>query len=46
MVVGLSLEVTFSVVRRIEVNEGFFVTGMLFPLILPPTTPLWQAALG
>jgi Na+-transporting NADH:ubiquinone oxidoreductase subunit B len=46
MVVGLSLEVMFSVVRRIEVNEGFFVTGMLFPLILPPTTPLWQAALG
>ncbi len=46
MVVGLSLEVLFSVVRKIEVNEGFFVTGMLFPLILPPTTPLWQAALG
>ena len=46
MVVGLSLEVMFSVVRRIEVNEGFFVSGMLFPLILPPTTPLWQAALG
>jgi len=46
MVVGLSLEVMFSVVRRIEVNEGFFVTGILFPLILPPTTPLWQAALG
>jgi Na+-transporting NADH:ubiquinone oxidoreductase subunit B len=34
------------VVRRLEVNEGFFVTGILFPLILPPTTPLWQAALG
>lgn len=46
MIVGLSLEVLFSVVRRIEVNEGFFVTGILFPLILPPTTPLWQAALG
>jgi len=46
MVVGLSLEVMFSVVRKIEVNEGFFVTGLLLPLILPPTTPLWQAALG
>ncbi|MDO9072163.1 MAG: NADH:ubiquinone reductase (Na(+)-transporting) subunit B [Rubrivivax sp.] len=46
MIVGLSLEVMFSVVRKIEVNEGFFVTGMLFPLILPPTTPLWQCALG
>ena len=32
--------------RKLEVNEGFFVTGMLFPLILPPTTPLWQAALA
>jgi Na+-transporting NADH:ubiquinone oxidoreductase subunit B len=46
MVVGLAWEVLFAVVRRLEVNEGFFVTGLLFPLILPPTTPLWQAALG
>jgi Na+-transporting NADH:ubiquinone oxidoreductase subunit B len=46
MVVGLSWEVLFAIVRRLEVNEGFFVTGILFPLILPPTTPLWQAALG
>jgi Na+-transporting NADH:ubiquinone oxidoreductase subunit B len=46
MVVGLGWEVLFAVVRRLEVNEGFFVTGILFPLILPPTTPLWQAALG
>jgi Na+-transporting NADH:ubiquinone oxidoreductase subunit B len=46
MVVGLSWEVLFAVVRKLEVNEGFFVTGLLFPLILPPTTPLWQAALG
>jgi Na+-transporting NADH:ubiquinone oxidoreductase subunit B len=46
MVVGLTWEVLFAIVRRVEVNEGFFVTGILFPLILPPTTPLWQAALG
>ena len=46
MVVGLSWEVLFAIVRKLEVNEGFFVTGILFPLILPPTTPLWQAALG
>ena len=46
MVVGLTWEVGFAVVRRVEVNEGFFVTGLLFPLILPATTPLWQAALG
>ena len=46
MVVGLTWEVLFAIVRKVEVNEGFFVTGMLFPLILPPTTPLWQAAIG
>jgi Na+-transporting NADH:ubiquinone oxidoreductase subunit B len=46
MAVGLTWEVGFAIVRRLEVNEGFFVTGILFPLILPPTTPLWQAALG
>jgi Na+-transporting NADH:ubiquinone oxidoreductase subunit B len=38
--------VTFSIVRKVEVNEGFFVTGILYALILPPTIPLWQAALG
>lgn len=46
MVVGLTWEVLFAIVRKMEVNEGFFVTGLLFPLILPPTTPLWQVALG
>ena len=46
MVVGLTWEVLFAIVRKMEVNEGFFVTGLLFPLILPPSTPLWQAALG
>ena len=46
MVVGLAWEVAFAVVRKLEVNEGFFVTGLLFPLILPPETPLWQAALA
>lgn len=46
MAVGGSWEVLFAIVRRHEVNEGFFVTGMIFPLILPATTPLWQAALA
>jgi Na+-transporting NADH:ubiquinone oxidoreductase subunit B len=46
MVVGLAWEVLFAVVRRIEVNEGFFVTGLLYPLILPADLPLWMAALG
>lgn len=46
MAVGGAWEVLFSVVRRHEINEGFLVTGLLFTLILPPTMPLWQAALG
>ena len=46
MAVGGAWEVLFAVVRKVEVNEGFFVTGLLFPLIVPPTTPLWQAALA
>ena len=45
-VVGGHIEVLFSIVRKHEVNEGFLVTGMLFPLVLPPTIPLWQVAVG
>ncbi|TVP57206.1 MAG: NADH:ubiquinone reductase (Na(+)-transporting) subunit B [Halomonadaceae bacterium] len=45
-VVGGFWEVLFATVRRHEVNEGFFVTSILFALILPPTIPLWQVALG
>ena len=44
--VGGFWEVLFSVVRGHELNEGLLVTGMLFPLILPATVPLWQVALG
>ena len=46
MTVGGLWEVLFSIVRKHEVNEGFLVTGMLFPLTLPPTLPLWQVAVG
>jgi len=46
MAVGGSWEALFSTVRKHEINEGFLVTGLLFPLILPPTIPLWQVALG
>lgn len=46
MAVGGAWEVLFAIVRKHEVNEGFLVTGMLFPLTLPPTIPLWQVALG
>jgi len=44
--VGGAWETLFAIVRRHDVNEGFLVTGMLFPLILPATIPLWQVALG
>src|SRR5690606_31387753 len=44
--VGGFWEVLFASVRRHEVNEGFFVTSVLFALILPPSIPLWQVALG
>jgi len=45
-VVGGFWEVLFATIRRHEVNEGFFVTSILFALILPATIPLWQVALG
>ncbi|MCY0964667.1 NADH:ubiquinone reductase (Na(+)-transporting) subunit B [Parathalassolituus penaei] len=45
-IVGGFWEVLFATVRRHEVNEGFFVTSVLFALTLPPTIPLWQVALG
>jgi len=44
--VGGFWEVLFASVRKHEVNEGFFVTSVLFALILPATIPLWQVALG
>ncbi|EAT13242.1 NADH:ubiquinone reductase (Na(+)-transporting) subunit B [Bermanella marisrubri] len=45
-VVGGFWEVLFATVRKHEVNEGFFVTSILFALICPPSIPLWQVALG
>lgn len=45
-VVGGFWEVLFAIRRKHEVNEGFFVTSVLFSLTLPPTVPLWQVALG
>ncbi|MEM6744717.1 MAG: NADH:ubiquinone reductase (Na(+)-transporting) subunit B, partial [Pseudomonadota bacterium] len=43
---GGTFEVIFATVRKHEVNEGFLVSSMLYALILPATTPLWQVALG
>lgn len=45
-VVGGVWEVFFAIKRGHEVNEGFFVTSILFSLILPASIPLWQVALG
>jgi Na+-transporting NADH:ubiquinone oxidoreductase subunit B len=45
-IVGGFWEVLFASVRKHEVNEGFFVTSILFALSLPATVPLWQVALG
>ncbi len=46
MFVGGHVEMVFSVIRGHEINEGFLVTGLLFPLILPASIPLWQVAVG
>jgi Na+-transporting NADH:ubiquinone oxidoreductase subunit B len=46
MVAGGFWEVLFAIVRNHEVNEGFFVTSLLYVLVLPPTIPLWQVAIG
>ena len=39
-------EVVFATIRKHEIQEGFLVTSLLFPLILPPDIPWWQVALG
>ncbi|WP_133717741.1 NADH:ubiquinone reductase (Na(+)-transporting) subunit B [Methylocaldum gracile] len=46
LVAGGIWEVLFAVVRKHDVNEGFFVSSILFALTLPPNTPLWQVAIG
>jgi Na+-transporting NADH:ubiquinone oxidoreductase subunit B len=46
MAVGGTCELIFSIIRGHEINEGFLVTGMLFPLTLPPSIPLWEVGLG
>lgn len=44
--VGLGLEIMFAQIRHHEVNEGFFVSGLLIPMIVPPEIPLWQLAIA
>lgn len=45
-VVGLGIEFAFAQARGHEVNEGFLVTGLLIPMIMPVDIPLWMVALG
>lgn len=45
-VVGFFWETLFASIRKHQLTEGLLVTGILFPLTLPPTIPLWQVALG
>lgn len=44
--VGLGVEFIFAIKKGHALNEGFLVSGMLIPLVLPPTIPLWQVAVA
>ncbi len=39
-------EFAFSVIRKHPINEGFLVSGILIPMVMPPTIPLWQVAMA
>ena len=43
---GLTVEFIFGIKKGHSLNEGFLVSGMLIPLVVPPTIPLWQVALA
>jgi Na+-transporting NADH:ubiquinone oxidoreductase subunit B len=43
---GLTIEVIFSQIRKHDVPEGFFVTGMLIPLVMPVDVPLWMVSVS
>ncbi|MBO7194888.1 MAG: NADH:ubiquinone reductase (Na(+)-transporting) subunit B [Alistipes sp.] len=45
-VVGLGIEIVYAQIRKEEVAEGYLVTGLLIPMIMPVSTPLWMVALG
>ena len=43
---GLSVEFLFAIIRKHTVNEGFLVSGMLIPLVMPVNVPLWMVAVS
>jgi len=45
-VVGLGIEIAFAQMRHEEVAEGYFVTGMLIPMVMPVDVPLWMVAVA
>lgn len=45
-IVGLTIEFAFAIYRGHEVNEGYLVTGLLIPMIMPVDIPLWMVALS
>ncbi len=45
-IVGLAIEFYFAQVRGHEVNEGFLVSGLLIPMVMPVSTPLWMVGLA
>lgn len=45
-VVGLGIEFTAAQLRGHEINEGYLVTGLLIPLIMPVDVPLWMLAIA
>ena len=45
-IAGGAVEVIFACIRKHDIHEGFLITGLIFPLVLPPTTPLWVVAVG
>lgn len=46
MIVGIGWETLFAKINNHEINEGFFVTGLVFPLTCPPNIPLWQVVIA
>ncbi|MBW7935885.1 MAG: NADH:ubiquinone reductase (Na(+)-transporting) subunit B [Flavobacteriales bacterium] len=45
-VVGLGIEFAFCIIKKHQINEGFLVTGILIPMVVPPDMPLWMVAVA
>jgi len=45
-IVGGAVEVISAIIHKKDIHEGFLITGLIYPLVLPPATPLWIVAIG